>query len=100
MQTGERTDVLVVGAGPAGLAISQVLSTQGIEHRVIERGDRVGHNWANLYDSLALHTGKHMSALPGMRFPRSFPIFVGREQFLEYLERYALSFALPIEMGV
>jgi cation diffusion facilitator CzcD-associated flavoprotein CzcO len=100
MRAAERTEVLVVGAGPAGLATSQALARRGIEHRVIERGERIGYSWANLYDSLVLHTGKHMSALPGMRFPRSAPMFVGREQFVGYLERYARSFALPVETGV
>src|SRR5438094_3687737 len=95
----EPARVLVVGAGPAGLATSQQLQARAVPHRVLERGDSVGHTWANLYDSLTLHTGKHMSNLPGMPFPHSAPLFVPRREFLEYLRRYALAFDLPVETG-
>src|SRR2546422_8306752 len=91
--------VLVVGAGPAGLATSQQLRARGVPHRVLERGDTVGSTWANLYDSLTLHTGKHMSSLPGMPFPRSAPLFVPRREFLDYLRGYAERFELPIDTG-
>jgi hypothetical protein len=91
------TDVLVIGAGPAGLATSQQLAARHIPHRVLERGDVVGHTWANLYDSLVLHTGKRMSSLPGMRFPSSYPTFVSRGDFVAYLNGYRDSFNLPVE---
>ena len=93
----ERCRVVVLGAGPAGLATSQQLTERGVPHRVLERGDTVGYTWANLYDSLTLHTGKHMSSLPGMPFPRTAPLFVPRREFWEYLERYARAFRLPVE---
>src|SRR5881409_1315726 len=93
----ERTPVIVVGAGPAGLAASQQLRDRGVPHRVLERGDTVGYTWANLYDSLTLHTVKHMSSLPGMPFPRSAPLFVPRREFLDYLRGYAERFELPID---
>src|SRR2546426_9289074 len=95
----ERGDVVGVGGGPAGLATAQQLSQPHVPHRVLERGDTVGSTWANLYDSLTLHTGKHMSSLPGMPFPRSAPLFVPRREFLDYLRRYAERFELPIDTG-
>ncbi|PYO37024.1 MAG: NAD(P)/FAD-dependent oxidoreductase [Gemmatimonadetes bacterium] len=90
---------IVIGAGPAGLATSQQLGARGIRHVVLERGDAVGHTWANLYDSLTLHTGKHLSSLPGLRFPRAYPLFVPRLLFCDYLRRYAETFRLPVETG-
>ena len=95
----ERYPALVVGAGPAGLATSAELSRRGVRHLVLERGDRVGYSWANLYDSLTLHTGKHMSVLPGLRFDRATPLFPTRAHFVRYLERYAERFAVPVRTG-
>ena len=63
---------------------------------MLERGE-VAESWSRLYDSLTLHTGKHMSHLPGMRFPRSAPLFVSRDRFLEYLHEYKRRFSLPIQ---
>jgi cation diffusion facilitator CzcD-associated flavoprotein CzcO len=90
--------VLVIGAGPAGLATSRELQRRGVEHVVFERGE-VAASWARLYDSLTLHTGKHMSHLPGMRFPRETPLFLSRDRFVEYLRAYRERFALPVESG-
>ena len=44
MTTPEPNDCIVVGAGPAGLAMSEALTERGISHRVLERGE-VGHSW-------------------------------------------------------
>jgi len=93
------TDVLVIGAGPGGLAASQQLKQHGVPHKVLERGDTVGHTWANLYDSLVLHTGKRMSSLPGLAFPADYPTFVSRADFLKYLLQYRETFDLPVETG-
>jgi cation diffusion facilitator CzcD-associated flavoprotein CzcO len=89
---------IVIGAGPAGLATSRELTRRGVEHVVLERGE-VAESWSRLYDSLTLHTGKHMSHLPGMRFPRRAPLFLPRAMFLEYLHDYARRFAVPVETG-
>lgn len=89
--------VLVIGAGPAGLATSAALTQAGVAHRVLERGDQVGHTWAHLYDNLVLHTAKGLSALPGLPFPASTPRFPTRRDLLDYLARYADTFRAPIE---
>ena len=90
-------DVLVIGAGPAGLATSAALTRAGVAHRVLERGDQVGHTWAHLYDNLVLHTAKRLSALPGLPFPRTTPRFPTRRDLLDYLGRYADTFRVPID---
>lgn len=96
----ETCDVLVVGAGPAGLATSRELTRAGVQHIVLERGDQVGHTWANLYDSLVLHTARPLSALPGLPFPPSTPLFPTRRDLLAYLHRYADAFRVPVKTGV
>ena len=89
-------DSVIVGAGPAGLAASRELAERGLEHRVLEKGEGPGHCWAHLYDSLRLHTGKHLSGLPGRPFPDSAPLFVPRDVFVAYLRDYADHFRLPV----
>jgi cation diffusion facilitator CzcD-associated flavoprotein CzcO len=91
--------VIVIGAGPAGLATAAELQRHGIRHRVFERGARHGQSWADAYDSLRLHTGKHLSHLPGLRFGRRAPLFPARDDFLAYLDRYVTRFALDVETG-
>jgi cation diffusion facilitator CzcD-associated flavoprotein CzcO len=88
-----------VGAGPAGLATSRELTRARVDHLVLERGARIGHTWEHLYDGLVLHTGKHLSSLPGMPFPSSTPLFPTRRDVLEYLHRYVETFKLPVETG-
>jgi hypothetical protein len=92
-------EAIVIGAGPAGLATSRELSRRKVRHVVLERGTAPGHTWRNLYDSLVLHTGKHMSSLPGRRFPSSTPLFPTRDDFVRYLADYTAEFALPVETG-
>jgi thioredoxin reductase len=92
-------EALVIGAGPAGLATSRALSERGVAHVVLERGTQVGATWAALYDSLVLHTAKELSALPGLRFPRSTPRFPSRGDVLAYLHQYAEQFRAPVRTG-
>ena len=99
MSTADRYPVVVVGGGPAGLATSAELRRRRIEHVVLERGDEAGYTWMNLYDSLTLHTGKHLSTLPRMSFSRRVPIFPTRDDFVAYLHRYVEVFELPLETG-
>ena len=56
--------------------------------------------WGKTYDSLKLHTGKHLSSLPGMSFPSGTSNFPSRSEFTEYLDRYVSRFDLPVRSGV
>lgn len=96
---GRHLDAAVIGAGAAGLATSRELSRLGIRHVVLERG-QPGESWSRAYDSLVLHTGKHMSGLPGMGFGWSAPIFLSRNELVAYLRRYVDRFRLPVRAGV
>lgn len=91
--------VVIIGAGAAGLATARELSKRRVPHRVLERGNAPGQTWADLYDSLRLHTGRHLSALPGMRLPRGTPLFPTRCDFHEYLRSYARAHGIPVETG-
>jgi cation diffusion facilitator CzcD-associated flavoprotein CzcO len=89
--------VIVIGGGPAGLATSQQLKKNGIEHLVLEKGDVAVAAWRGLYDSLTLHTAKHLSTLPDLAFPKETPLFVPKDAFLEYLDDYVSHFELSIK---
>jgi indole-3-pyruvate monooxygenase len=96
---GEDLPALIIGAGPAGLATSAELKRRGVAHRIFEAGGQVAYTWTRLYDSLRLHTGKHMSTLPRLRFGREVPLFPSRDDFVSYLDRYARTFDLPVEVN-
>jgi len=97
---GSTIDVVIVGGGPGGLAVSQQLGERGIAHSVIEKGNCPGWLWGQTYDSLRLHTGKHLSALPGMPFPSGTDLFPSRAAFTSYLKSYAERFDIPLHFGV
>lgn len=97
--TTPETPVLIVGAGPAGLATAAELARRRVAYRLVERGPTIAHTWENLYDSLTLHTGKHMSTLPGLSYPRSASLFPSRREFIDYLHRYQRVKSLGVETG-
>ena len=57
-------DILVIGAGPAGLATSACLRREGLTHVVLEREGQIANAWRQHYDRLHLHTTKTYSGLP------------------------------------
>jgi putative flavoprotein involved in K+ transport len=92
--------VVVIGAGQAGLAVSHELSELGVGHVVLERA-RVAQTWRDLWDSFCLVTPNWTMSLPGFRYAGDDPEgFVPRDEIVGYLERYALSFGAPVREGV
>jgi putative flavoprotein involved in K+ transport len=90
------TDVVIIGAGQAGLAMSHRLTGLGIGHVVLERG-RLGERWhSERWDSLRLLTPNWMNALPGYPQRVDPDGYMRAVQFAAYLERYARAFAVPV----
>lgn len=94
-----QAEVLVIGAGPGGLAVAGSLAQRGVRAEIIERGQAVGTSWRNHYRRLRLHTVKQHSALPHLPFPEDYPRYVGREQLVDYLAAYAEKFGLQPWFG-
>ena len=88
------TNTLIVGAGPAGLAVAACLKQRGVPFILLEQGERVGRAWHDHYDRLHLHTSRGMSGLPGYPMPRSYPRYPSRDQVTAYLADYAAHFGL------
>jgi putative flavoprotein involved in K+ transport len=93
-------DVLVVGAGPAGLAVAACLRKRGIDVLVVDCGDAVGDSWRNRYDRLHLHTPRVQSALPGLRMPRRYGRWVAKDDVAGYLRDYAGHHGITPRFGV
>lgn len=87
-----KQETIIIGAGPAGLAIAGQLAHRGLPFTVLEASEYIGVTWRNHYDRLHLHTVKEYSALPHLPYPANHPTYVPRLQVVEYLERYAEHF--------
>lgn len=98
--TGRRSevDVVVIGAGQAGLAAGHFLAKHGREFVILEAAGAVGAAWRSRWDSLVLFTPRRYSALPGLTFPGDPDGYPTRDEVVAYLERYAETFGLPIEL--
>ena len=97
--SGERFEVAVVGGGQAGLAMGYYLRQQGRRFVIFERGDSIAPAWRERWDSLKLFTPRGYSSLPGLPFPGDPDDYPTRDEVIGYLERYAETFELPIELN-
>jgi len=92
-------EVLIIGAGPAGLAVAGSLVQRGVTPLVIEQADAVAASWRNHYERLHLHTVKQLSALPGVPFPDHYPRYVPRQALVDYLADYAQRHGIAPRLG-
>lgn len=92
-------DVLVIGAGQAGLAMGQQLQQTGLRFEIVDRHARVGESWRRRFDSLVLFTPRAYSALPGLPLAGDPDGYPTKDEIADYLEAYARHFALPVTVG-
>jgi cation diffusion facilitator CzcD-associated flavoprotein CzcO len=95
----EATEVVVIGAGPSGLAVGACLQKRGINFIIFEKEHQVGSSWRRHYERLHLHTVKIRSSLPFRSFDRNYPRYVPRSLVVRYLEDYAAAFNLTPRFG-
>ena len=97
----ETVDTLVIGAGQAGLAMSEHLSKQGLSHLVLER-HRIAERWrSERWDSLVANGPAWHDRFPGMTFPNLDPdAFATRDMIVNYFEAYADMIKAPIRSGI
>lgn len=96
-----KTDTLVIGAGQAGVAMSEHLTRLGIDHLVLEK-KRIAEAWrTGRWDSLVANGPAWHDRFPGMTFPgMKADDFVPKEQVADYFVAYAKKFNAPIRTGV
>jgi putative flavoprotein involved in K+ transport len=95
----KRYDVVVIGAGQAGLAIGFYLARQDRRFVILDGTDAIGAVWRSRWDSLVLFTPRRYNALPGLAFPGDPDGYPTRDEVITYLNQYAADFELPIELG-
>lgn len=95
------TDTLIVGAGQAGIAMSEHLTRQEVPHLVLEK-KRIAEAWrSGRWDSLVANGPAWHDRFPNLPFPGCSPdCFVPKEQVADYFVSYAKKFNAPIRTGV
>ena len=96
----ERGQVVVIGAGQAGLSVGYHLAQLGIQFVILEARERIGDSWRERWDSLRLFTTGRLDSLDGMPFPAPGHQFPTKDEMAAYLEAYATRFRLPVRTGV
>ncbi len=99
--SNQEVEVLVVGGGQAGLAMSEHLSEGGVPHLVLER-HRIAERWrSERWDSLVANGPAWHDRFPGLEFHDIDPdAFATKDQVATYFEAYADKIAAPIRCGV
>src|SRR6185436_15604332 len=91
-------EALVIGGGQAGLAMGYELAKRGMRFRILDAGAEIGHVWQSRWDSLALFTPAQYDNLPGLAFPAERDTYPGKDGVADYLQTYATTFDLPIQL--
>jgi putative flavoprotein involved in K+ transport len=97
-QVPERVDVAVIGGGQAGLVMGYFLGRQGRSFVILEAGASIGEAWRTRWNSLVLFTSRRFSGLAGRPFPGDPEGYATRDEVLAYLEQYAATFDLPVQL--
>ncbi len=95
---GELLDVLVIGAGQAGLALGHHLARRGADFLLVDAAPEIGHSWRTRWDSLRLFSPAQYDSLPGLPFPAPADTHPGKDDVADYLAAYAAHFDLPVRL--
>lgn len=95
----EHREVVVVGAGQAGLAIGHFLARQGRSFEILDGASEPAAAWRSRWESLSLFTPARFDGLPGMPFPGDPDHYPRRDEVVDYLTGYAERFELPVRLN-
>jgi putative flavoprotein involved in K+ transport len=88
--------VVIVGAGPAGLAAAWAIRRAGHDPLVVEQADVVAASWRGRHDHLRLNTHRAFSHQPGARIPRRCGPYPARDDYAAYLQEYSAGMRLRL----
>lgn len=91
-------DVLVIGAGQAGLSMGYFLKKTKLSFLLLDQGSGIGESWRTRYDSLTLFTPRFFSSLPGLTLKGDPSDYPTKDEVGDYLSRYAKTFSLPVKL--
>ncbi|KAJ3694070.1 hypothetical protein LUZ60_009550 [Juncus effusus] len=92
--------VLIVGAGPSGLAVAACLSQHSIPSLILERDDCIGPLWRKRsYERVCLHLAKQYCSLPHFPHSENTPTYIPKSDFISYLDNYVEKFGIRINFG-
>ena len=97
----KEVDTIVVGAGQAGIAMSEHLTANGIDHLIFER-DRIAESWrTRRWDSLVANGPAWHDRFPSLDFEgHSGEDFVSKDTVVSYFENYVAHINAPVKCGV
>jgi putative flavoprotein involved in K+ transport len=98
-RTEESTDVCIIGAGQAGLAMARELASRSRDFLVLDRAERVGQSWRDRWDSLRLFTPSEHDGLPGLSFPDERGTFPTKDDMAAYLVVAAADVVERLRLG-
>ena len=88
--------VVIVGAGPAGLAAAWAIRRACHDPLVVEQADAVAASWRGRHDHLRLNTHRAFSHQPGARIPRRCGPYPARDDYAAYLQEYSAGMRLRL----
>jgi putative flavoprotein involved in K+ transport len=91
-------DVVVIGAGQAGLALGHHLALRDADFLLLDAGPEIGSSWRSRWDSLRLFTPAQYDSLPGLPFPAPADTHPSKDDVADYLAAYATHFDLPVRL--
>jgi putative flavoprotein involved in K+ transport len=99
-ETQSAPDVVVIGAGPAGLAVARELSHRhGVDALVLDRAAAPAISWRTRYDNFRLNTTGFLSHLPGQRIPLNAGRWPTKEDMVRYFDSYVQRQHISLRLG-
>ncbi|KAA0549848.1 SidA/IucD/PvdA family monooxygenase [Bacillus sp. BGMRC 2118] len=92
-------DVVIIGAGQAGLSIGYYLKKAEVSFLLLDKSTEIGASWRSRYDSLKLFTPRSYSTLPGLQLTGNENSYPNKDEIADYLVTYANTYTLPVQLN-